>query len=45
MKEGKRIIRECLDNGLLLYEGEYSDGEKNEIGKQYNSRGQLVFEG
>ena len=42
---GKGIIREYFDNGLLLYEGEYSNGNRNGIGKEYNLKEKLLFEG
>ena len=45
LKDGKGIIREFLDNGLLYFEGEYSNGKWNGQGKGYNFEGKLVFEG
>ena len=34
-----------LYNGKLLFEGEYIEGERNGIGKEYSSQGYLIFEG
>ena len=45
LKEVKEIIKIFLDNAILYYEGEYSNGEKNGQGKQYNYKGYLLFEG
>ena len=34
-----------LDSNILLFEGEYIDGEINGKGKEFNIYGQLIFEG
>ena len=47
LKEGKiqKIIRkEYIYDGILIFEGEYKDGEKYK-GKEYNYYGKLIFEG
>ena len=45
LKEGKGIIQEFFDNGILSFKGEYSNGKKNGEGKQYNDKGMLIFQG
>ena len=37
--------KEVDDFGELLYEGEYSNGERNGKGKEYNEFNKLIFEG
>ena len=32
-------------DGILQYEGEFIDGERNGIGKEYSEKGKLIFEG
>ena len=45
LKNGKGYIKEYDDFGILKYEGEYSNGERNGKGKEYDEKEQLVFEG
>ena len=33
------------DNSILKYEGEYKNGKRHGKGKEYNKKGQLIFEG
>ena len=44
LKEGKGFIKE-YENGYLIFEGEYLNGEKNGKGKEYNYQGVILFEG
>ena len=44
IKNGKGYIKE-YKNGILILEGEYSNGEINGRGKEYNSEGTLIFKG
>ena len=32
-------------DGILIYEGEYLNGERNGRGKEYERNGKLIFEG
>ena len=41
---GKRREYDLKAN-ILLFEGEYLDGEKNGYGKEYNYNGKLIYEG
>ena len=41
--EGKG--KEYSSNGVLLFEGEYLDGQRNGNCKEYNNKGELIFEG
>ena len=43
LQNGKGYIIEYNDDGILIYEGEYVDGERNGKGKEYD--GNLIFEG
>ena len=45
LKEGKGIFKEYNNNGKLLLECEYLNGQKNGKGKEYNKDGRLKFEG
>ena len=46
LKEGKGFIKEYdYENGNLIFEGEYLNGEKNGKGKEYNYFGKLIYEG
>ena len=38
-------IKEYNYNGILIFEGEYINGERNGKGKEYNYNGILIFEG
>ena len=38
-------IKEYDNNGKLIFEGEYLNGEKNGKGKEYDYYGKLKFEG
>ena len=44
LKNGKGYIKEYKNN-VLIYEGEYLNGERNGKGKEYNDNGKLIFEG
>ena len=44
LKEGKGLVKEFNDN-ILIFEGEYLNGERNGKGKEYNKKGNLIFEG
>ena len=45
-KNGKGKIKIYSDNGELIFEGEYLNGEKNGNGKEYDyNSGKLRFEG
>ena len=35
----------CIEEGLIIFEGEYHNGELNGKGLEYNKEGQLIFEG
>ena len=41
MKKGE----EYDEDGRLSFEGEYSNGKKNEKGKEYDENGKLIYEG
>ena len=46
INEGKGYVKEYnIETGELLFEGEYSNGEKNGKGKEYHDNGKLKFEG
>ena len=45
LKEGKGYVKEYNEYGLLSFEGEYLNGEKNGKAKEYYERGDLAFEG
>ena len=46
IKDGNGHIKEYYDDGKLEFEGEYSDGERDGKGKEYNYiYGDLKFEG
>ena len=45
IQNGNGQIKEYYDNGKILYEGEYLNGERNGKGKEYYPDGQLEFEG
>ena len=46
MKDGKGYIKEYnKSNGILIYEGNYLNGERNGNGKEYYNNGKLKFEG
>ena len=45
LKSGKGYIKKYNNNGVLEFEGEYINGEKNGKGKEYNFQGSLIFEG
>ena len=45
LKEGNGLVKEYNENGLLSFEGEYLNGEKNGRAKEYYERGDLAFEG
>ena len=43
---GNGNVKEYYDNdGLLKYDGEYLNGEKNGYGKEYDYKGTLLYEG
>ena len=42
---GKGYIKYYCENGYLMYEAEYNNGEKNGKGKEYDKNGDLEFEG
>ena len=44
MKNGKGIGKEYGFNGRLIYDGEYSYGERNGKGKEYSNK-RLIYEG
>ena len=46
LKNGKGAIKEfCDNNNIIVYEGEYLNGEKNGKGKEYDFFTNLEFEG
>ena len=45
MKDGKGLIMEFFDNGILQSEYQYLNGERNGKGKEYNIFGNLIFKG
>ena len=45
LKICKEYRKEYDDNGKLIFEGEYLNGERHGKGKEYNSDGKLKFEG
>jgi len=49
LKDGKGYLKECNLHGYLIFEGEYSNGEKNGKGKEYYSdfsdNAKISFEG
>ena len=45
LENGKGSVVIYDDDGKLMYEGEYLNGEKNGQGKEYDNSGKLVFEG
>ena len=42
---GNGMVKEFIDNGNLLFEGEYLNGKRNGKGKEYYYDGELIFEG
>ena len=45
IKNGKGKIKEYNNDGILEYDGEYLNGERNGQGKEYNIDGVLIYEG
>ena len=46
IEEGKEFIKEYDSENNLIYEGEYSNGERNGLGKEYDiMRDCLIYEG
>ena len=46
LKDGKGFVKEYYDcSKNLKFKGEYLNGQKNGIGKEYNDEGQLIFKG
>ena len=45
MKDGKGYIREFYEFGIIKFEGEFLNGEKNGKGKEYDILCGLIFEG
>ena len=45
LTNGNGKIKEYNDKGILIFEGEYLNGEKNGKVKEYNDEGKLIFEG
>ena len=50
LKEGKGYFKEAIQKAMIgtiiiIFEGEYLNGEKNGKGKEYNENGRLKFEG
>ena len=45
LKNGKGNGKEYDFNGILKYDGEYMNGEKNGKGKEYDNKGRLIFDG
>ena len=43
LNQGNGKVSEYDDNGILKFEGEYLNGEKNGKGKEYNSDDELKF--
>ena len=37
--------KEYNNDGNLIFEGEYLNGERNGKGKEYNNDGELIYEG
>ena len=44
LKNGKGYVIDYYDNGKLYFEGEYLNGQRNGIGKEYDYKGKLKFE-
>ena len=38
-------MKEYDEHKFLLFEGEYANGEKNGLGKEYNNQGMSIFKG
>ena len=45
LKDGKGIIKEYNEEGTLIYEGEYLNGERNGKGLEYTKYGNLIYKG
>ena len=45
INNGCGYIKEFFEYKSIKFEGEYANGEKNGIGKEYNKEGDLIFEG
>ena len=45
IREGNGKIKEYNYDDILIFEGEYINGERNGKGKEYYSNGRLKFEG
>ena len=45
IKNGKGYIRRYDCKGIIMFEGEILNGEKNGKGKEYDYKGRLEFEG
>ena len=39
LKNGKGMIKEYFENGMVQYEGEYLNGKRHGKGKIYNNKG------
>ena len=45
LKDGKGFVKEYDEHNILLFEGNFLNGERNGKGKEYNTDGKLIFEG
>ena len=45
IKKGKGKFKEFFDDGVLKFEGEYLNGERNGKGKRFDYEGEILFEG
>jgi len=45
IKLGRGKVKEFFDDGVLKFEGEYYNGERNGQGKRYDYEGEILFEG
>ena len=45
IKNGKGYIKQYDSNNIVIFEGEFINGEKNGFGKEYNNTRTLIFEG
>ena len=45
LNNGNGYIKEYNERGILIFEGEYINGEKKGKGKEYNDKGELKYEG
>ena len=45
MEKKLENVKNMINNGIKIFEGEFLNGKRNGEGKEYNWKGELIFEG